>query len=948
MFEAISRLTRRVLGDANERELKRIQPLVVQINSHELAMQGLTDDELRGKTPYFKQKLEQGASLDDILPEAFAVVREVGVRRVNMRHYDCQMVGGVVLHQGRIAEMKTGEGKTLVATLPVYLNALEGRGAHVVTVNDYLAGRDADWMRPVYEFLGMSVGSILQGERDDLVKRAAYQCDVTYGTNNEFGFDYLRDNMKFSIDQMVQRGHRFAIIDEVDSILVDEARTPLIISGPMDSSIELYTLTDRVVPLLQEEIHFLIDEKSKSVGLTDSGIGKVEKELAIDNLYDPQNMLVLHHVSQSLKAHFVFRRDRDYVVRDNKVVIVDEFTGRLMDGRRWSDGLHQAVEAKEKVRVEQESQVYATITFQNLFRMYDKLAGMTGTAETEAAEFAEIYDLDTAVIPTNRPIDRLDHEDIIYKTQVEKFRAVTDQIIECHKKGQPVLVGTTSVEKSEIVSKQLEKAKVPHEVLNAKNHSREALIVAQAGRLGSVTISTNMAGRGTDIKLGGNPEEMAKHEIGEEVWLEAMDSDLTEPDATTHPEVAKVFEAYKTQCEEEYGKVKEVGGLYIAGTERHESRRVDNQLRGRSGRQGDPGESRFYLSLEDDLMRMFGSEKMSVWMERMGLQDDEPIEHRWITRAVENAQKKVEGYNFNIRKNLLEYDDVMNYQRQGVYDIRRRALANEGVRGMVDESLVAVIEDISDDFLEEGHPEHWKIDGLRANLKGVFGIEWTEDDEVLRDLSRLELRTRMLDEAKANLEVNIERMGEAAFLETSRMLLLQFTDKLWKDHLLALDRLRQGVGLRGYGQRNPLLEYKREALQMYLLMSAQRDEAVLKRLFNLELLMQAAAPQAAATPQAPSGGPAGSVTDLLGSLSGSMPTPQEPVSVERPEAGQAAVDFADRYGIRRNDPCPCGSGVKFKKCCGGGGSSSPASKGAAPGPKPVSPDPEAPLFDPQK
>jgi preprotein translocase subunit SecA len=921
MFETISSFAKRLFGDANDRELKKLAPTVQRINSLEPAFQKLTDDELRAKTAELRQMIDSGAAPDDILPEAFATVREASVRVLGMRHYDCQLIGGMVLHSGKIAEMKTGEGKTLVATLPVYLNALTGVGVHVVTVNDYLAARDAEWMEPLYKFLGMSVGRVLTTERSQAAKKAAYACDVTYGTNNEFGFDYLRDNMKFAITDMVQRRHSFAIIDEVDSILVDEARTPLIISGPMDASVDLYAIIDAVVPLLQNEIDFIVDEKGKSVTLTDDGISKIEAKLGVDNLYDPANMEVLHHVSQSLKAHYLFKRDRDYVVRENKVVIVDEFTGRLMDGRRWSDGLHQAVEAKEKVSVEKESQVYATITFQNLFRMYDKLAGMTGTAATEASEFAEIYDLETMVIPTNRPIARLDEEDIVYKTQMEKFRAVKQQILKCNEKGQPVLVGTTSVEKSEIVARLLRKEGIPHEVLNAKNHGREAQIVAQAGRLGAVTISTNMAGRGTDIKLGGNPDEMA--------------TEFANPESD--PEAYQVgLEQCTTQCAEERERVLEAGGLFIIGTERHESRRVDNQLRGRSGRQGDPGGSKFFLCLEDDLMRIFGSDKITVWMERMGLQDDEPIEHRWITSAVENAQRKVEGYNFNIRKNILEYDDVMNYQRKGVYDVRRRALGNEGIREMVDESVKGVVEDMMDDFVQEGvHPEHWQVEQLRANLMRVFAVDWREEsDEELRDHSRDELRGRMVDEATALLDGKVEGMGEEVFLEYARMLVLQFTDQLWKDHLLALDRLRQGVGLRGYGQRNPLLEYKREALQMYMMMSAMRDEEVLKRIF----LAADGVPQAAAASPG-----RGTARQLGGGQAPGAQVGQSPVAAadlfkqpapaagdvvipevqavapaappKRPAAGDETRAFALQFGVRRNDPCPCGSGKKFKKCC---------------------------------
>jgi preprotein translocase subunit SecA len=930
MFDSLTAMAKRIFGDANEREIKRIQPLVQQINALEPDWQKMSDEELQGQTAHFKTMLSNGATLDDILPKAFATVRETGRRTMGMRHFDSQLVGGVVLHQGKIAEMKTGEGKTLVATLPVYLNALAGNGVHVVTVNDYLAQRDADWMRPIYSFLGLSVGVILQNERQDMVKRLAYGCDITYGTNNEFGFDYLRDNMKFGLADMVQRGHTYAIVDEVDSILIDEARTPLIISGPMNASIDLYTVIDGVVPLLQREVDFTVDEKSKSVTLTDEGINRVEDKLGIDNLYDPHNMEILHHVNQSLKAHYLFRRDRDYVVRGNEVVIVDEFTGRLMHGRRWSDGLHQAVEAKERVSVQNESQTYATITFQNLFRMYKKLAGMTGTAATEAAEFAAIYNLDTVVIPTNRPIARIDAEDVIYKTQMEKFRAVVGEIESRNKHGQPVLVGTTSVEKSEIVSKLLQRKGIPHEVLNAKNHAREAEIVAQAGRRGAVTISTNMAGRGTDIKLGGDSEKLARA-------LFAQSGGTPE----TQPEDFKAFLAnLDASCKAEREEVLKAGGLFIIGTERHESRRVDNQLRGRSGRQGDPGGSRFYLSLEDDLLRMFGTDKVTVWMERMGLEDDEPIEHRWITRAVENAQRKVEGHNFNIRKNLLEYDDVMNYQRKGVYEIRRRALHGENVLEMVREAADNIVTDIMDDFLVEGlHPEHWNIAGMRTNLKRVFDIEWKETDSELRDHSREELRQRMRQQAQDGLAAVVSRMGEDVFKTFARMLLLQYTDTLWKDHLLALDRLRQGVGLRGYGQRNPLLEYKKEALQMYLMMSAMRDESVITHIFHAEdnTARAAAAAPSKATAKKLEKGTFRPANDLLTAAAraaqSAVPVPQapepEPPAPEPPLAipvaqaqpprmpapGEEARLFAHRFGVRRNDPCPCGSGKKHKKCC---------------------------------
>ena len=820
MIEHLESAFKKVFGSSNDRRVKKLRPLVDRVNSLEPAIQKLSDEQLVAKTGEFKQKLENGASLDDILPEAFAVVRETAVRTLGMRHYDVQIIGGKVLHDGQVAEMKTGEGKTLVATMPMYLNALTGKGCHLVTVNDYLASRDADWMGNIYNFLGMSVGKILSKERSDRAKRDAYACDITYGTNNEFGFDYLRDNMKYDIELYTQRGHHFAIVDEVDSILIDEARTPLIISGPTQHSVDLYYVIDAVIPLLQDEVDYILDEKSKSVNLTDEGNTKVEQRLGIDNLYDPHNMVILHHVNQSLKAHTLFKRDRDYVVQGGKVIIVDEHTGRLMHGRRWSDGLHQAVEAKEKLQIQQESQTYATITFQNYFRMYEKLSGMTGTAETEAAEFAKIYDLDCMVIPTNRPIARRDEHDIVYRTQEEKFRFVLDDIVEAHGRGQPVLVGTTSVEKSEIVSRMLKRKGIPHETLNAKQHERESHIVAQAGRLGAVTISTNMAGRGTDIKLGGNPEEMAK--------------DAFDPVADPEGYARRVAEL-SAQCEAEKQKVLEVGGLRIIGTERHESRRIDNQLRGRSGRQGDPGSSKFYLSLEDDLLRIFGSDKILAFMEKWGIEDDEPIEHRWITKSIENAQKKVEGHNFNIRKNLLEYDDVLNQQRQSVYELRRKALTGENVREMVVQSIEAVVDDVMDDCAQDGvHPEEWDVAGIRERLKRIFDIDWEESDEEIRDHALAELRGRMLDEAMKRYEAKEAEVGAEKLREVERQLLLHFTDQLWRDHLLAMDRLRDGIGLRGYGQRNPLLEYKKEGFNMFMMMTALRDEAVVSRVLRME------------------------------------------------------------------------------------------------------------------
>jgi preprotein translocase subunit SecA len=933
MFEMVTNAVKRIFGDANEREVRRLQPLVQRINDLEPRFRELDDVRLAGMTADFRQRLANGATTDDVMIEAFATVREAARRTMGMRHYDCQLVGGLFIHQGRIAEMKTGEGKTLVATSPVYLNALEGKGVHVVTVNDYLAERDAAWMSPIYRFLGMSVGTILSGDRGQGSadrKRAAYAADITYGTNNEFGFDYLRDNMKFRVEDYVQRGHHYAIIDEVDSILIDEARTPLIISGPAQGSVELYSVVDAVIPLLQKDVHFTLDEKSKSTTLTDEGISRLEERLKVDNLYDPQNLEVLHHAMQSLKAHHLFKRDRDYVVADGEVVIVDEFTGRLMTGRRWSDGLHQAVEAKEKVRVQEENQTYATITYQNLYRMYKKLAGMTGTAVTEAAEFMSIYKLPVSVIPTNRGVQRIDYEDVVYLNQAGKFRAVLDEIRIAHGRGQPILVGTTSVENSMKVAHLLQTDGIPHEVLNAKQHDREALIIAQAGRLGSVTISTNMAGRGTDIRLGGNAEEMAKAEV----------------DRNAEPErFAELLARYEVQCGEESERVKAAGGLYIIGTERHESRRVDNQLRGRSGRQGDPGASKFFLALDDQLMKIFGSDKLSVWMERMGLKEDEAIEHKWITSSIEGAQKKVEAYNFGIRKNLLEYDDVMNYQRKGVYDLRRRALEGNGVAEMIDEASRNVVQDILDDFCSEGlNPETWNLTGIRENMQRIFGIVWEDTDHQIRDMARAELVERMERDVANKIASRREELGTPTapgsvylvqpgsnrgtqvgheanvpmFDQMARQVVLQNTDDLWRDHLLAIDRLRQGIGLRGYGQRNPVLEYKHEAFSMFQRMSAVRDERLLEQLLHLDVVRPQFQPRPAPVlderPAIPVDEPEGVLAvDEAEYTPIAVP---EPAPIQRPEKGEATRQFAVQYGVRRNDPCPCGSGLKFKKCCG--------------------------------
>ncbi|HJN73109.1 MAG TPA: preprotein translocase subunit SecA [Myxococcota bacterium] len=916
MFGAVDSVIKKVFGSANDRVLKKMHPDVVRINEFESAMQARSDEELAAMTAGFKQRVENGETLESLLHEVFACVREVSVRVLGLRHYDVQMLGGIVLHQGKVAEMKTGEGKTLCATLPLYLNALTGNSGHLITVNDYLARRDAEWMGGIYGFLGMSTGSILSGERNDRIKRDAYACDITYGTNNEFGFDYLRDNMKFRAEDYTQRGHHFGIVDEVDSILIDEARTPLIISGPTNDSVDKYYVIDQVVPLLQDELDYLVDEKGRSVHLTDAGVDKVEKKLGIDNLYDPHNMEILHHVNQALKAHTVFKRDKDYVVREGKVVIVDEHTGRLMHGRRWSDGLHQAVEAKEKLRIENESQTYATITFQNLFRMYDRLAGMTGTAETEAPELANIYDLEVVVVPTNVPIIRDDEDDIVYRTQEEKFDMVLKDIVECNGRGQPVLVGTTSVEKSELVSRMLKRRSIAHQTLNAKQHAREGHVVAQAGRLGGVTISTNMAGRGTDIKLGGNPEELAK--------------DLDDPGNSEGYE--QRLEVLQVECATERDKVLEAGGLRIIGTERHESRRIDNQLRGRSGRQGDPGSSKFYLSLEDDLLRIFGTDKMMAFMDKMGMRDEEPIEHPWISKSIENAQKKVEGHHFNIRKNLLEYDDVLNQQRKLVYDLRRRILTGDTaeLREITLEAFEGVVEDILDDHVQEGvHPEEWDIKGLREKCLATFAYQWEGDDDGIRDFAHTELRERLLEVGTAAYEAKEKELGQSCH-QIERMLLLQFVDQLWKDHLLAMDRLRDGIGLRGYGQRNPLLEYKKEGFSMFMMMTALRDESVVSRLLRVQLTTEAeqaasrgdkrtarqvasGALEQKAVPRGPAIPPGLSREQADAAAKAAAPT--APQARKRPEAGEEARLFASQAGLRRNDPCPCGSGKKHKNCC---------------------------------
>jgi len=818
---------RKLFGSKNERELKQIVPLVSRINDLESGLQALSDDALRAKTGEYKTRHQQGESLDDLLPEAFATVREASRRVLGMRHFDVQLLGGMVLHSGKIAEMRTGEGKTLTATLPVYLNALSGKGVHVVTVNDYLARRDAEWMGRVYGFLGMDTGVVLHGLSNEERQRA-YNSDITYGQNNEFGFDYLRDNMKLELSEMVQRGHNFAIVDEVDSILIDESRTPLIISGPSEDSPEIYGVADHIVRLLSDPEHFTVELKNKQVMLTDDGVKKIEELLQVENLYDPRNIELVHHINQGLKAHVTMKRDVDYVVREGQVIIVDEFTGRLMPGRRWSDGLHQAVEAKEGVKIQRENQTLATITFQNYFRMYSKLAGMTGTADTEAVEFKKIYNLDVVMVPTNQPMVRTDFPDVVYATEKGKFEAVCKEIQELVASGQPVLVGTASIAKSEMLSGLLSKRGIRHHVLNAKNHEREAEIVAQAGRFGMVTISTNMAGRGTDILLGGNPE-----------FLAADDAGTRDPD---DPDFQEDLEHYRAVTAEEKLKVIEAGGLHILGTERHESRRIDNQLRGRAGRQGDPGSSRFYVSLEDDLMKRFGGERIQSIMTRVGLTDEDAIAGTLVGRAIENAQKKVEGFHFDIRKHLLEYDDVMNKQRQVIYSDRERILGGSGIEERIRNAIPDVIEEaILLRASEKEPPSSWDVEGIFNEMKRVFGLELSRRDEFIAAKAEAssslaqELFDYCRDEALGRFEQRSEHFGRERMEKLARVVLLQATDYFWKEHLSNMDHLKEGIGLRGYGQKNPLQEYQREAYEMFGSMMLGVQTAVMQNLFIPEL-----------------------------------------------------------------------------------------------------------------
>ena len=894
----IRHLVKKVVGTKNERDLKKLQPLVERINSLEAGYEALSDAQLQAKTPEFKSRLTRGETLDELLPEAFAVVREASKRVLGMRHFDVQLIGGMVLNQGKIAEMKTGEGKTLMATLPIYLNALAEKGVHVVTVNDYLARRDAEWMGQIYRFLGLSVDCIVHGQTD-AQRKDAYLADVTYGTNNEFGFDYLRDNMKFELEAYVQRDLHYAIVDEVDSILIDEARTPLIISGPSESSSELYYRVDRIIPRLKKgeiieerdskvgqatKIHtedYTVDEKAKSASLTEQGVAKVEQMLNVENLYEPVNIELLHHVNQALKAHALFKKDVDYVVKDNEVQIVDEFTGRLMPGRRWSDGLHQAVEAKEGVRIASENQTLATITFQNFFRMYDKLAGMTGTADTEAAEFNEIYKLDVVVIPTNRPMIRKDQSDVIYKTEKEKFQAAVEDIADSHQRGQPVLVGTISIDKSEVMSAMLKKRGIPHHVLNAKQHEKEAYIVAQAGRQGAVTIATNMAGRGTDIVLGGNPEMMARNEAAA----------AEDPEAR----LKELLPAYEERCRTEKEHVLEAGGLYILGTERHESRRIDNQLRGRSGRQGDPGQSRFYLSLEDDLLRIFGSQRVAFVMDKLKIPEGEPIEHGIISKAIENAQRKVEAHNFDIRKHLLEYDDVMNRQREVIYTQRREVLGGEKLKETFQGIMDEAIEDMVATFCpEKTLPGDWNWEALEADFIEQFNAPPALEQFDRSRLKPEEVEAALKEQGHALLDAREADFTPPIMEHLMRILLLQTIDGQWKDHLLSIDHLKEGIGLRGYGQKNPKQEYKREAYELFMQMMGRVRQEAIQKIFRVQLARQEDIEQMEARRRR---------QQISMNRAGGEEQGRKPATREQDKVG-------------RNDPCPCGSGKKYKKCCG--------------------------------
>jgi preprotein translocase subunit SecA len=982
----IDNVVARFIGTKHERDIKRIQPLVEAINELEPAMQKLSDAEMAARTPQlraevqarleglerddpaYKQKLQD--ALEPAIIPAFALAREAGRRTLSMRHFDVQLIGGIVLHQGKIAEMKTGEGKTLVATLPAYLNSLAGRGVHIVTVNDYLARRDAEWMSPIYKLLGLSVGVIVH-DLDDVQRRAAYGADITYGTNNEFGFDYLRDNMKYDLKDCVQRGHQFAIVDEVDSILIDEARTPLIISGPAEESTDKYYRIDKIIPKLIRDIDYTLDEKHRTATLTEEGVSKCERLLSLGNMYDPQNMELIHHVYQALRAHSLFQRDVDYVVKDGEVIIVDEFTGRQMPGRRWSDGLHQAVEAKENVKIERENQTLATITFQNYFRMYKKLSGMTGTAETEAAEFEKIYKLEVVVIPTNKTLIRIENSDVVYRTEAEKFEAAVSGILQedgtrvggirqLHESGQPVLVGSISIEKSEKIAEHLRKAGIPHQILNAKQHEREAKIIAQAGRKGAVTVSTNMAGRGTDILLGGNPEAMARDyalknklampyaPAGAVIGSNPGTETSEQADAAAAPAAGgngasaassaamvlfqqegkiyqvpleqwkPIFDQFAQQCRAEHDEVVAMGGLHILGTERHEARRIDNQLRGRAGRQGDPGSSRFFLSLEDDLLRIFGGERVKALMYRLGMTEGVPIESKLISKRIENAQKAVEAQNFEARKHLLEYDDVMNKQRETIYSLRRGFLEGRDQKEFVLERAEAIANSLVETFCpREQHPDQWNTTQFSNEALNQFGFEPKAVGIEVSQLNHDQLTAELSEKVAARYEEKEKLFGAQVMRWLERRILLDIVDAQWKDHLLTLDHLKEGIGLRGYGQKDPLVEFKKEAFILFEDMMDRIDSEAVRFLF----LVRPAEGQ----------GEQGAEGTL--SPRPSTPRPVAPISFEDMErrrrrqeqqlqfqAGAAPVEAPKpvRSGakIGRNDPCPCGSGKKYKKCHG--------------------------------
>ena len=930
----------KIFGTRNEREVKAMRPVIAAINDLEPSMQALSDIDLAAKTIEFKEKLAQGAKLDDLLIESFAVVRETGRRVLNMRHFDVQLIGGMVLHKGRIAEMKTGEGKTLVATAPAYLNALEGKGVHIVTVNDYLAKRDSEWMGRIHRFLGLTIGIIVH-DLEDQERFDNYRCDITYGTNNEFGFDYLRDNMKFNIANCVQRGHNFAIVDEVDSILIDEARTPLIISGPSEESTDKYYKANKIIPHLQKgEVvegkepgekyttgDFTVEEKHRSAALTEQGVLNVERLLGIGNMFDPANVDWFTHVNQALKAHAIFQKDKDYVVKDGEVIIVDEFTGRLMPGRRWSDGLHQAVEAKEGVKIERENQTLATISFQNYFRLYKKLSGMTGTAETEAAEFEKIYKLDCTVIPTNKPMIRKENQDIVYRTEEEKFRNAAKEIKALQERGQPVLVGTISVEKSERLSNLLKKVGVRHEVLNAKNHEREAHIVAQAGRKGSVTVSTNMAGRGTDILLGGNPDAMARDVMRKQ----GKDPDREEFKADWE----RVLNEVKAQCAVDHDEVVSLGGLHIVGTERHDSRRIDNQLRGRAGRQGDPGSSRFFLSLQDDLLRIFGGDRMQNLMLRLGMEEDVPIESKLITKRIAAAQKAVEAQNFESRKHLLEYDDVMNKQRQAVYGMRRQLLEGLDQKERVMEMTKGAIGSIIDKFCPEGvRPEAFDLTGIQTDMLTRFGVRVNPPDMAGTTANVLE--EELFERARTTYQAKEDLVGAQLMREAERNIMLHVIDDQWKDHLLSMDHLKEGIGLRGYGQKDPLVEYKKESYDLFQNMMDRIEDETVRYLYFLRFERNPESVPFAnmddvdeeeeerkklevsrALEEEQKRAAQSAVMDMTRGIQKRHERELKDIQVGgNGSAGQKATPVVAGPKVGRNDPCPCGSGKKYKKCHG--------------------------------